>query len=203
MYAKKLIEIATGIGTISSEIKKLEFLRDTVKDRLDDFKTVLCPSDGWPGKNEGERKISMEKVFMTEPTCMELNNQLKQVMEQIMNLSADYILLEAERRGYEFAVRDGMATAMGAFKQAEELDAMQDIVTLEYDSTADDMEKLEEIIDAEKDILSDDLDEADRQAEIPTLPVFYPTEVKAKAPVRVESPKKKLTVADAMSDLGY
>lgn len=62
----KLNEIGLTLGEAYIEQKDVEIRLSHQRQDLDARKLYLTPSDGWPGKNESERKVAAEKTFAAD-----------------------------------------------------------------------------------------------------------------------------------------
>jgi hypothetical protein len=126
MYREKLIELGKIIGNLAKAEKNLDQQIKLLDRPINDQKLTLVPVDGWPGKNEAERKIAADKAYNESPLILNFINSKEAMENKLASLRGELEQYEAERRGYEFAVRDAVAEGMGGFKQLEEVDAAQD-----------------------------------------------------------------------------
>lgn len=75
-------------------------------------KFYLAPADGWPGKNEEQRRTAQEKAFAEDDVCASLGKLIRDNEARLAEFSAQVAALEAERRAIEWAVRIGIVEAL-------------------------------------------------------------------------------------------
>lgn len=127
MYAKKLIELGIAIGKVQAvriiQDNKLQVLR---QDEIG-LKTSIIPEGGWPGSNEGARNAARDAAYLNNPDLISAAAEIRGLELEIAQTRADLVLLEEERRAYEWSVRDRMADGM--LNEGEEVEAAMDQVT--------------------------------------------------------------------------
>ena len=119
MYGKRLIELSKAIGEMVKSIKLMGLDLDAHDRCIVERKLKLVPEGGWPGKNEGERKINEMKVLAEDEELTQMHLAKLEVEKKKLVLDADLGLFMEERRGIEFAVRDALATALGGYSDDE------------------------------------------------------------------------------------
>lgn len=79
---------------------------------LEGRKFFLAPDAGWEGKNEEARKLTAEKAFAADEICQKLRGMARDNEITIARLTGDLQALEAERRAYEWGVREQIVLAL-------------------------------------------------------------------------------------------
>jgi len=98
-------EIATELGKLYQALRLLEVAKAHKEADLAGRKLFLTPAEGWPGKNDGERKTAAEKAWAKDDTCKALATLIRENEGQIAEMLGQCQALEAERRAQEWNVR--------------------------------------------------------------------------------------------------
>ena len=122
----QLVEVGKQLARVSAQIvltkRKVEY---STRD-LELLKIQSAPVEGWPGKNEGERSVSRDKAHMANPDIIKAQNDLRLQDMALAELESVEASLSATRRSLEYVVRDGLATALGAYPDDDvDIDVVQ------------------------------------------------------------------------------
>jgi len=102
----RLIEIAEQLRFVYQKAAECNIAKRQYDSNIADLKLALTPDDGWPGKNETERKVTMEKTLGADPEMKKILTDLMECERDIDNIEAERNALEAERRAVEWTIRD-------------------------------------------------------------------------------------------------
>lgn len=108
----RMDEIANSLGQHYRALRMLELALGHKRQDLDGRKLYLAPAEGWPGKNENERKTAAEKCYAEDDICKSLAALIRENEGQIAEQSADSQALEAWRRGLEWDIRQQLVDAL-------------------------------------------------------------------------------------------
>ena len=112
MNTTRLIEISGALGILYIENRSVEITLAHHREDLAGRKLALAPADGWPGKNEGERKLTAEAAYATDEVCLALAKMIREDELQLSIVQAQTQALEAERRGLEWEIRARLVDVM-------------------------------------------------------------------------------------------
>lgn len=91
-----------------------------MREDLEGRQMFMAPVEGWPGKNEEQRKIAAWKAFDADEVCITLKRSIRQSEIDMAELHGEIQSLEAERRDLEWAIRAAMTQALsGALPSAD------------------------------------------------------------------------------------
>lgn len=108
----RLVEIASRLGKLYAFLRNGETLLKHHQEDLEGRKMHLAPADGWPGKNDSERKIAQEKIFAGDETCQALRTLIRMNETKQAEMQGEVQGLEAERRAIEWTIREQMVYAL-------------------------------------------------------------------------------------------
>ena len=112
MNTTRFLEIGNDLGLLYIESRNAEISLANHREDLAGRKLALAPADGWPGKNEGERKLASEAAYAADETCLALVRTIREDEMQASVVQAQIQALEAERRGLEWEIRARLVEAM-------------------------------------------------------------------------------------------
>jgi hypothetical protein len=75
-------------------------------------KTFITPPDGWPGKNEEQRRVAAEKVFADDPALSGHKKELLNLRQKLITIDAEIQALDAERRALEWSIRNDLISRL-------------------------------------------------------------------------------------------
>jgi hypothetical protein len=78
---------------------------------LDARALTITPPDGWPGKNEAERKTARDKAIADDPACRVIIENLTVLRDDLARIEGEIAAAEALRRGAEWETREGLRLA--------------------------------------------------------------------------------------------
>ena len=110
----KLIQLAKEIAIANAKINDFEFRLDNQKSDLEARKLALVPEQGWPGKNEGERKLAEKSAVMSDEACQNIEKNIFGFREALVTLKSEVSALETERRALEWSIRLAYVQSLGA-----------------------------------------------------------------------------------------
>ncbi len=108
MNTTRLIEIATKLAQLYQQRAALSLSQWQQENDLAARQLYLVPSEGWPGKNEAERKITAAKAYGDDEACRKIEQQIAEAKINLAGVDAEIAGLEAERRALEWEIRDQM-----------------------------------------------------------------------------------------------
>lgn len=103
--AKRLIELYNQRGAQSLRLWHAE-------QDLELRQVALIPAEGWPGKNEGERKTAQTKAYKSDDVCEKIEAQIARHKTEVSTTDAEIAGLEAERRALEWEIRGELVKAL-------------------------------------------------------------------------------------------
>jgi len=112
MSATRLVEIGLTLGDLykaSAERRHQDWQCSQGNERR---KVELTPAEGWPGKNDKERKAAEEKAYLEDEILQKGLADLAQIKVKLAQLEGEISALEAERRALEWGVRSQMVSAL-------------------------------------------------------------------------------------------
>ncbi len=112
MNTTRLIEIATNLTQLYQQRNTLSLSQWQQENDLAARQLYLVPSDGWPGKNETERKTAAAKACADDETCRKIEAQIAGTKADLAGADAEIAGLEAERRALEWEVRGELVKAL-------------------------------------------------------------------------------------------
>ncbi len=134
MNTSRLLEIAHSLASLIQARSELNLLINHLNVDLEARKLALVPAEGWPGKNEGERKLSADRVFAADKTCSDIHFALEERTIRLANVEAEIGGLEAERRALEWEIRAKLVEALaGKRDSADPEDAFDDALQAQAD----------------------------------------------------------------------
>jgi hypothetical protein len=105
MNTTRLIEIATILNAAYTKRAELSLKQWQLEHDLESRQLYLAPSEGWPGKNEAERKLAQAKTYQMDEACRKIEAQIAEVRQACAGIDASVSGLEAERRALEWEIR--------------------------------------------------------------------------------------------------
>jgi len=110
---------------VATDLKARYLKRAALKNQLAEVdytigqrKIILAPADGWPGKNDGERKLSEAKGLSTDEPLLKAQAEYRQIEAALLVLQAEIDGLEDERRALEWQVRQDLTTNLARVEPA-------------------------------------------------------------------------------------
>jgi hypothetical protein len=127
-YRTRLIEIGKILGLVQKELATRNAEMSIQKENLDTREATLIPAEGWPGKNEAERKASQAKALVTNEAYQLHVANIASLKRETAALLGDEAMLEAERRSLEYAVRDRLCDLLSVGEEeGGDIDAVQNV----------------------------------------------------------------------------
>lgn len=72
----------------------------------------LTPDDGWPGKNEENRRLARERALADDQACRNIAARMTELRDDLADLEAEIDALDAERRAREWMIRQQLVEAL-------------------------------------------------------------------------------------------
>jgi len=127
-------KLMTNVSKLSTLFMSRAQLRAEIQadeDKIAARELVLTPTDGWIGKNEGERTTSKMRAFAADPDHCKLSAILRGFQVDLGKCLAEIEGLQADTSAVEFTIRDETNRVMGGKSildvlQDEASDVMQD-----------------------------------------------------------------------------
>lgn len=111
----RLRKLAKLIGEGMQSLERLSNQLYWLEEDLDNQKTLAVPVEGWPGKNEGERKAAADKAFLSNRTIMELIAKKRGLTSSKAEITGILAKYESERRAIEYCIRDTLASVLTGY----------------------------------------------------------------------------------------
>lgn len=115
MSAIRLVEIGLTLGDLYKASAVHRYQDWQCNQRLEKRKAEITPAEGWPGKNDKERKSGEEKAYLVDEIIQKSLSDLAELRADLAQTDAEIQALEAERRSLEWGIRSQM---IGALTQA-------------------------------------------------------------------------------------
>jgi hypothetical protein len=112
MNIPKLHAIAKEIGDLYTQRTGYSLLEWQAEQDIERRKVELAPADGWPGKNEEQRKLAAEKTFQADETYQKAWADARAARNALTQLEGKIAALEAERRALEWEIRAQLVIAL-------------------------------------------------------------------------------------------
>jgi hypothetical protein len=113
---------------------------------MDKLEFSLTPAEGWPGKNDGERKHAHQLTLNHNQAYVELDDAAYRVKQETLRLTAIIEALQAQQEGFKWAIRNETNITLGG----------ADILEIAADNeTAAGQEKISDNMDGPDDPASD------------------------------------------------
>jgi hypothetical protein len=90
-----------------AEIRLWQLARDAEARQL-----ALTPADGWPGKNEEQRRAAREQAWSSDPALGQIAAEVERLEPAVLRARAGIAALEDERRALEWQVRARLVAAL-------------------------------------------------------------------------------------------
>jgi len=101
----KLIEIAKTLSDLYDTQAKTRLIQWQAEQDINRLKLSLTPPDGWPGKNEEQRKTAAEKAFSENDELQAALVKYNAAYKALVELEAKIAGMEALRKAEEWSIR--------------------------------------------------------------------------------------------------
>lgn len=112
MNTTRMITIARELGLLYTAQRSAEIALAHQREDLDARRVALAPADGWPGKNEEQRKIAAGCAYAADETIRTIAGAIVAGEKTLATLAGQIAALEAERRALEWAIRGELVQAL-------------------------------------------------------------------------------------------
>lgn len=112
MNEQTLIQIADDLAARYETRAKTSLIQWQAKQDIERIKTSLIPPDGWPGKNEEQRRTAAEKVYAEDDALQAAIIKGDTAYRAIVALDAEIAGLEAKRKALEWTIRAQLVDAL-------------------------------------------------------------------------------------------
>lgn len=109
-YARNMPTLRLGVAHLKEDIAARE--------------VFMIPPEGWPGKNESERKAAAAKAYAEDPALREMRAALRTAEIAVAQCEGEMDAIKQRMTALQMLVRDQTAQALGAagvFDEAEPL----------------------------------------------------------------------------------
>lgn len=101
----KLLEIATTLSELYDTQAKTRLIQWQAEQDINRLKLSMTPPDGWPGKNEEQRKTAAEKTFAENDELQAAQVKYNAAYKALVELEAKIAGMEAQRKAEEWTIR--------------------------------------------------------------------------------------------------
>jgi hypothetical protein len=108
----RILTLAKLIGESQALLAKSRIITAKLQADMEARKLFLAPMEGWPGSNEGARKLSAETTFAADKVCISIREVMTTEITAMAENEAYLATLEAERRGYEWVITNRLIDAL-------------------------------------------------------------------------------------------
>lgn len=105
MDEQNLIQIADDLAARYETRAKTSLIQWQANQDIEKIKLVITPPDGWPGKNEEQRRTAAEKVFAEDDGLQAAIIKGDTAYRALIALDAEIAGLEARRKALEWTIR--------------------------------------------------------------------------------------------------
>lgn len=102
---EKLIEIAKTLSELYDTRAQTTLIQWQANQDIDQIKLNLTPAEGWPGKNEEQRRTAAEKVFAENDELQAAMVKYNVAYKALIELDAKIAGMEAQRKAEEWTIR--------------------------------------------------------------------------------------------------
>jgi hypothetical protein len=110
----KMIDLSKDLS--ASYVEKAERQVDLEQLEREIYKReiAITPAEGWPGKNAEIRDLEKAKTLAADPVWLELDTARQAQRAELALLEGAIAGMEAERRGFEWEIRQNLVTMLAA-----------------------------------------------------------------------------------------
>lgn len=112
MNTNRLIEIGKELGLSFAHRLQLNVQVEQLQRELEAEMLRITPAEGWPGKNEGERKLAAERAASDNALVGTLRGALAKNGAELAVVMTGIDSLDAERRALEWEIRAQLVIAL-------------------------------------------------------------------------------------------
>ena len=105
MHEQTLIQIADDLAARYETRAKTSLIQWQANQDIDKRRLELTPPEGWPGKNEEQRRTAAEKVYAEDDALQAALIQGNTAYRALVELDAEIAGLEARRKALEWTIR--------------------------------------------------------------------------------------------------
>ena len=105
MDEQTLIQIADDLAARYETRAKTSLIQWQANQDIDKRRLELTPPEGWPGKNEEQRRTAAEKVYAEDDALQAALIQGNTAYRALVELDAEIAGLEARRKALEWTIR--------------------------------------------------------------------------------------------------
>jgi len=102
---EKLIEIAKTLTDLYDTRAQTSLIQWQASQDIERVKLNLTPVEGWPGKNEEQRKTAAEKTFAENDELQAAQVKYNAAYKALVELEAKIAGMEAQRKAEEWTIR--------------------------------------------------------------------------------------------------
>lgn len=148
----RLLTLAKALGEMHLSHSTVAISQWKLEKDIEARKLALLPSDGWPGKNEEQRKTAAQQAYLADEPLRKMDAEWDLLRAQLSAIDANVAALEAERKAIEWIIRAQLVDALAArhiqfdgtedaFDQAADarMDTQMDAALVDADPLDDDL----------------------------------------------------------------
>ena len=102
---EKLLEIAKTLSELYDTQAQTRLIQWQANQDIERIKLHLAPAEGWPGKNEEQRRTAAEKAYAEDDALQAAIIKGDTAYRAIVALDAEIAGLEAKRKALEWTIR--------------------------------------------------------------------------------------------------
>lgn len=133
---EKLIEIAKTLTELYDTRARTTLIQWQAERDIDRIKLSLTPPDGWPGKNEEQRRTAAEKTYAENDELQAAMVKHSAAFKALVELGAKIDGMETQRRAEEWSIRAQLVDVLR--REGIEVKPMEDPFQAVMDQTVDD-----------------------------------------------------------------
>lgn len=133
---EKLIKIAKTLTELYDTRAQTTLIQWQAERDIDRIKLSLTPPDGWPGKNEEQRRTAAEKAYAGNDELQAAMVKHSSAFKALVELGAKIDGMETQRRAEEWSIRADLVDVLR--REGIEVKPMEDPFQAVMDQETDD-----------------------------------------------------------------
>jgi len=110
--SERLIDLGLQLGELYRSAAEARLQDWQCSQDIDKRKVEITPADGWPGKNDKERRAAEDRAYLDDMIIQTGLIDLAEIKADLAKIDGQVAALEAERRSLEWSIRAQMVSAL-------------------------------------------------------------------------------------------